>query len=63
MAASSPPLPSTSHTPCSPGDAAAGLHTDALLQQLQATATEEVLRLLNEEGWDNEVHVSHDDDF
>lgn len=49
------PLPSTSHTPGSPGDEAAGLHTDALLQQLQATSTEEVLRLLNEEGWDNEL--------
>jgi len=43
-----PPLP-TSREPCSPGSAFVELHADSLLQQLQATSTEEVLRMLEEE--------------
>lgn len=44
-----PPPPPASRTPCSPGAAFAELHADALLQQLQATSADEVLRMLEEE--------------
>ena len=45
-----PPLPPTaSREPCSPGAAIAELHAESLLQQLQATSTEEVLRMLEQE--------------
>ena len=38
-----------SREPRSPGAAFAELHADSLLQQLHATSTEEVIRMLEEE--------------
>lgn len=43
------PPPPASREPWSPGGALEELHADSLLQQLQATSTEEVLRMLDDD--------------